>query len=175
MESNEDYCNLKPPLACSTPKHSDPTEKPSTSKPPVISLPRLTPHNTRQISSTETKERTVDLQIETRTQTLGTFERQEHHQNKYKNWSLTPKKPILLLGASNLSHLPRIKNDKVQVVSYPGAKLEHAHHIIKNKTPTAPEVQQVILHFGLNNRNEGNLTILRKMVERVLCVYKPTL
>lgn len=70
-------------------------------------------------------------------------------------------------GASNLSNLPKFENNKIQVVSNPGARLGHAYHILRNKTVTAPEVQIVILNFGLNNRKQGNVTILNKTVERL--------
>lgn len=103
--------------------------------------------------NTKDKEQsTNNLQTETLIQRFGIFERQEHRQNKLENWSLTPKKPIILLGDSNLTHLPKMKNEKVKIVSYPGAKLEHIFHILKNKTNMAPEVHVIVLYFGINNR-----------------------
>lgn len=74
-------------------------------------------------SQTENTELPVPkLQTEARTQTFGIYERQKYTQKKYENWSLTPKKPILFLGDSNLANLPKIENDKIQIVSYPGGK-----------------------------------------------------
>lgn len=118
-------------------------------------------------TSNDQEQSTNNLQTETLIQRFGIFERQEHHQNKLENWSLTPKKPIILLGDSNFTHLPQIKNEKIQVVSYPGAKLEHIFHILKNKTNMAPDVHVLVLFFGTNNREEGNTTKLKKIVERV--------
>lgn len=71
--------------------------------------------------------------------------------DKYKNWGLTP------------GRLPIIANDKVEVDCYPGANL--AYHIIKHKTPVSLGPQHVVLSFGLNNREQGNPTILSKSVE----------
>lgn len=65
---------------------------------------------------------------------------------------LKPKKTILFLGASNLSRLPKVKNDWVQIVSYPGAKLQHAYRIIKNKTEMSPETQLVIMNLMIGNK-----------------------
>ncbi|GAA6087139.1 uncharacterized protein LOC120555297 [Tachysurus ichikawai] len=73
------------------------------------------------------------------------FERHPHSGDKYRNWDLKPQRPILILGDSNLLRLPRINNPAVQVDSYPGANLSHAHHLIKYKTPTSTDTQKVVL------------------------------
>jgi len=44
----------------------------------------------------------------------------------------------------------------------------HAYHIVKNKT----ETKLIIMNFGLNDREQGNVTILSKMVERLLGVLE---
>lgn len=100
--------------------------------------------------------------------TRSVQQRQEHGGDKYRNWSLTPERPILFLGDSNLSHIPPLDNGNLQIVSYPGAKFEHAYHIIKNKTPTSPQVQQVVLAFGLNNRERLNRAHFEKTIQRML-------
>lgn len=40
----------------------------------------------------------------------SSFTRHEHVGNKYANWSLKPERPILIVGDSNLQHLPEIKD-----------------------------------------------------------------
>lgn len=43
-----------------------------------------------------------------------------------------------------------------------------AYNIVKHKTPVSAKVQQVILAFGINNREEGSLTTMRKAIQRLL-------
>lgn len=151
-----------PPTEPKQAESTNPTPSGSDSKP-------------KPTSSTGKKEPILKkLQTEKRVQSFGIFERQEHRQNKIENWSLKPQKPILILGDSNLTHLPKIPDEKTQVVSYLGAKLEHIYHILKNKTEIAPEVHIVILHFGTNNREVGNTTKLQKILERVRGAAKET-
>lgn len=80
------------------------------------------------------------------------FGRQDHGGDKIKNWSLRPKRPILIMGDSNMARLPVIFDDRVQVECYPGAHWFHAHEILRNRTPTTDEVTAVILSFGINDR-----------------------
>lgn len=82
--------------------------------------------------------------------------------NKFQNCALTPRREILIMGDSNLAKLPPILNKKVQIDWYPGAKLTHATHIIKNKTPTEPKVTKVILSFGINDREIADLNMQKK-------------
>lgn len=68
--------------------------------------------------------------------------REEHFGDKYGNWSLTPTRPVLIIGDSNISCLPIIDDDRIQMVSYPGAQLAHAYHLLKHKTGSTEEVQR---------------------------------
>lgn len=111
---------------------------------------------------------TADSHIRVQSTTLSIHARHEHFGDKYKNWFLTPTRPILFIGDSNLSCFPQIENAMVQVESYPGANLAHAYHILKHKTPQSPDVQHSVLCFGLNNREQGNPAIWKKSVERLL-------
>ncbi|KAG9260799.1 hypothetical protein AMEX_G25721 [Astyanax mexicanus] len=97
-----------------------------------------------------------------------------HYGDKYGNWHLEPTRPFLILGDSNLSRLPRIQDNRVQVDSYPGAMLAHANHIIKHKTQTSPDTQKVILSFGINNRSQSNPTLLKKQLSRLLGTAEST-
>ncbi|KAF3852866.1 hypothetical protein F7725_006221 [Dissostichus mawsoni] len=46
--------------------------------------------------------------------------RHEHRGNKARNWSLSPSREVLILGASNISRLPLIHDLRVQVDSFRG-------------------------------------------------------
>lgn len=80
------------------------------------------------------------------------FTSHRHYGMKFYYWSLTPARPILILGCSNLARLPTLYDRRIQISSYPGAKLVHAIHILHNKTLVSPDVRHVILSFGLNDR-----------------------
>jgi len=89
---------------------------------------------------------------------IGLFQKHLHRGDKYRDWSLTPTRPILILGASNMDRLPPIEDVRVQVDCYPGAKIAHAAHLLKYKTPVSTGVRVVILHFGFNDRSTTNVT-----------------
>lgn len=97
-----------------------------------------------------------------------------HEGNKYLNWSLSPSRPILILGDSNISRLPYIRDSRIQVDCYPGANLSHAAHLIKNKTPTSDIVQKVILSFGINNRKMNHPNQLGKDLQAMLKAARDT-
>lgn len=102
------------------------------------------------------------------------FTRHEHYGEKYRNWFLVPTRSILILGDSNMSRLPRIQDDRVQMDCYSGAQLAHACHLLRNKTRVSPQVGQVILGFGLNNRTQQNPALLTSLVKRLIMVTKAT-
>ena len=80
------------------------------------------------------------------------FTRHEHFNDKFKNWKLSVQRPILVLGDSNTSRLPKCNHKNVQVDSYPGARFCHALHILEN-TKRTDHVLKVILSFGINDKN----------------------
>jgi len=51
-------------------------------------------------------------------------------------WSLTPVRPILIIGDANLAYLPLIKENSIQVDSYPGWDMSQATFLLRNRTPT---------------------------------------
>lgn len=75
-----------------------------------------------------------------------------HQHTIYKNqdWRLTVRKPILIIGDSNLARIPVFTDERVQVDSYPGATCSHVTHLLK-KLSIQPQVEHVILSVGLNN------------------------
>lgn len=97
-----------------------------------------------------------------------------HTGDKYRHFTLKPQRPFLIMGDSNLNYIPRIENALVQVDCYPGAQLAHAYHVLKHKTPVSPAVQNVLLSFGLNNRDQGNPSLLSEQLKRLITVAKAT-
>lgn len=69
---------------------------------------------------------------------------------KIASWIIKVKKPIIILGDSNLSRIPVFRDSKVQVDSYPGATFNHIREVLCRTTPF-PRVEKVILSLGLNN------------------------
>lgn len=46
------------------------------------------------------------------------FQRQDHGGDKLKNWSLQPKRPIFILGDSNMARLPTVWGQGVQANNF---------------------------------------------------------
>lgn len=61
------------------------------------------------------------------------FTRHENMGNKTLNWDLDPRRPIQIIGDSNLQKLPLIKDHRVQTDCYPGSTFYHAVHMLKSK------------------------------------------
>lgn len=93
---------------------------------------------------------------------LPLYTHHPHLGDKYHNWFLDPQREIIILGDSNISRLPRIYDPRIQVDSFPGAKITHGVHLIKNKTPLSPQVKKVILSFGINDMHTTNPSLIRK-------------
>ena len=102
------------------------------------------------------------------------YTRHEHHGNKYSNWGLTPQRPIIIMGDSNLSRLPVIRDSRIQVDAYPGARIGHAIHILRFKTPPSPNTQKVILSFGLNHRDDSNASLLEANLATMVAKARAT-
>lgn len=87
---------------------------------------------------------------------------------KFKLWNLAPKRSVLILGASNLSRMPRVENKELEVHSYPSASLVQACTIVKHRTTVFQKARQVILAFGLNDQAQSNRIALKKNMERLI-------
>ena len=103
------------------------------------------------------------------------FEIHHHLGNREKNWSLKPQNQIIIVGDSNLKHLPPMVNPLVQVACYPGARLQHAVYLLGRSTPVSPEVRLAVLSFGLNdnmvNEPRRNRAQLLSMVHRARIAF----
>lgn len=96
------------------------------------------------------------------------FRTHNHQGDRNANWTLTPERSVLIMGDSNVGQLPRIVDSRIQVDCYPGARIGHATHILKHKTPTDTSVSIIILSFGINDREMTNPTLIEKPL-RDLC------
>ncbi|XDV10976.1 hypothetical protein PO909_000055 [Leuciscus waleckii] len=99
-----------------------------------------------------------------------------NHEGKEKarNWSLAPVNPVLFVGASNLSCLPRTEAWEVEVHSFPGATIVDGYYIVKHRTRTTGGTEHVVLAFSLNDRGNSNITALGKMLEKLVEAAKAT-
>lgn len=102
------------------------------------------------------------------------FERHEHQGNKSLNWKLTPSRPVLIIGDSNLARIPLIQDNRIQVDCYPGANLTQATHLLRHNTPLSREVQKVIVSFGTNDREQSNTILMKQKVKKLLSMAQTT-
>jgi hypothetical protein len=103
---------------------------------------------------------------------LELFTHHAHKGNKDLNWGLQPTRKILVMGDSNMSRLPLIMDEWVQVDCFPGANIARAVHLLKGNTPTSGIVERVILSFGTNDRNRGNTSLLEGSLRRLVLAAK---
>lgn len=137
--------------------------------------PRRTPRGNPKGTPRDTTLITSDSN---RAQEPGTntplYQLHERNNDKPLSWELSPSRPILIIGESNMSRLPSIPDARIQVDCYPGANLNHARHLLRNNTPTSPTTAKVILSFGLNNRRQSNPAQLKKDLHGMLEAAKVT-
>ena len=69
---------------------------------------------------------------------------------KIWDWELTIRKPIVIIGDSNISRIPRFADPRVQADSFPGATFHHLKGVVE-KLAQHPTVEKVVLSGGLNN------------------------
>lgn len=75
-----------------------------------------------------------------------------YSKHKLTDWSFSPTKAIVIMGDSNLNHIPPHAFSNVQIDSYPGATTHHIWKLLE-KTRTAPQVQTLIISIGINNKD----------------------
>ncbi|ESO94714.1 hypothetical protein LOTGIDRAFT_160947 [Lottia gigantea] len=74
-----------------------------------------------------------------------------------------PTKPILIIGSSNLGRIPE-GTSETQIESFPGARICHLKSII-TKAEASQVPNKVIVHVGLNDKQEGGNFIHIQMLE----------
>lgn len=72
---------------------------------------------------------------------------------KLQDWSFRVKRPVLILGDSNINRIPCNYNPNIQLDSYPGATIYHFLKICE-KTPINPTTKIVVFSIGINNRDQ---------------------
>lgn len=162
MDTGENTVDNEP-----KPGDGEGNKEPMSAPKPPIATP-LPQRLNRRLWGTPTK--TGDQRAETLTteKSKGLFTVHDHHDDKIKNWTLTPERQIMIIGDSNMRRLPEILDDRVQVDCYPGANISHATHLFKYKTPTTETVSMVILSFGINNRRKSNPSLLKNELRSML-------
>ncbi|KAL7373186.1 hypothetical protein ABVT39_000831 [Epinephelus coioides] len=72
---------------------------------------------------------------------------------KIQDWFFKAKKTVLVLGDSNINHIPGHIHSNIQLDSYPGA---NTYHFLKSceKTLPNPHVKILIISIGINNKDQ---------------------
>lgn len=72
---------------------------------------------------------------------------------KLQDWYFRGRRPVLILGDSNINRIPPHHHGNIQLDSYPGANIYHFHKIME-KSPINTSTKILILAVGLNNREQ---------------------
>lgn len=72
---------------------------------------------------------------------------------KLQDWSIRCKKPVLVMGDSNINRIPPYNNPDIQLDSYPGATIYHFLKVC-GKTPPNSHVKILVLSIGNNNKDQ---------------------
>lgn len=91
-----------------------------------------------------------DDMVEIRVPRFGKPTRHRNTYQKMVQWRVEIKQPILIIGDSNLSRIPKIEHPLIQIDSFPGAQILHLKQILGKLDPCL-RVQKVLLSIGLNN------------------------
>lgn len=92
---------------------------------------------------------------------------------KVQDWFFKPKKPVLILGDSNIKRIPPHCYEQIQLDSYPGA---NAYHFLKicEKTPSYPQVKIVIFSVGINNKDQDPRQTTLKQLKSLFRLSRST-
>jgi len=98
---------------------------------------------------------------EFRAQNAG-ITRHPNTEQKNKDWTLSPVRPIIIIGDSNVSRIKHCPNDATQIDSFPGVKFTHVQVILEKLKPQQ-QVRTLILSVGINNRSQKSPTAIRQL------------
>ena len=90
------------------------------------------------------------------TPSSGNFHPTSHiarHTRKLQDWSFKSRRPVLVLGDSNINRIPPHNNPDIQLDSYPGANMYHFLKICEKTVPN-PAIKIVVLSIGINNKDQ---------------------
>lgn len=90
------------------------------------------------------------------------------HESKDKTtWSVSPRKPCIIMGDSNLKCLPKIHNSQVQLDIYPGCRIPHMSALIKRLVTPSTTTTQVLISVGLGDVKAGSPATLQQAVKHL--------
>lgn len=90
----------------------------------------------------------------------------DHHGNELKNWRLSPWRPIIVMGDSNLHIFLRLIT-LTNRDCFPGANLRHALNILR-QLDTSEDTRLVLMSFGPNDRLTRDIQYLQERVTAIL-------
>ncbi|KAJ3583682.1 hypothetical protein NHX12_015937 [Muraenolepis orangiensis] len=73
-----------------------------------------------------------------------------HTNRKATMWSLPIRKPIIIMGDSNIARIPKFKQDGIQADSFPGATLRHLTAILLRLTSPRPDTKAASVNANLS-------------------------
>ena len=82
----------------------------------------------------------------------------KRHEGAKHTWALPAiKKPLLVIGDSNLSRISSSPTEAIQIESFSGAQFHHINKILKNCEQTE-KPDKIIISIGINNRKSNTGT-----------------
>ena len=86
-----------------------------------------------------------------------------HTNRKATMWALPIRKPMIIMGDSNVARIPKFQREGIQADSFPGATLRHLTAILLRLTSPRPDVKLILFSIGINNclREQTALTIIK--------------
>lgn len=72
---------------------------------------------------------------------------------RLQDWHFKPRKPVVILGDSNINRIPPHQNPEIQLDSYPGANMYQFLKLCE-KSPVSPSTKILVLSIGINNKDQ---------------------
>ncbi|TWW61316.1 hypothetical protein D4764_05G0014060 [Takifugu flavidus] len=119
---------------------------------------------------------TLELSQDTTSLTNTTYGPNHHiarPNRKVQDWSFKGRRPILILGDSNIKRIPGHTNPNIQLDSYPGANTYHFLKICEKTLPN-PNTKIVIFSIGINNRDQDPRKTTIKQLKLLVRTAKST-
>ena len=100
---------------------------------------------------------------------LSTYHKIERGSGMSKrDWRLEPRRPVLVVGDSQLERIPPLVDKRVQVDAFPGATLYNGTMILEALGRSHMEVRRVILSFGFNDRSTSTADTFKRNMKHLL-------
>ncbi|KAG7490778.1 hypothetical protein JOB18_042220 [Solea senegalensis] len=90
---------------------------------------------------------------------------------KMKDWHITVRKKVLIVGDSNVCRFPPFLDQRLQVDSYPGANFRHAAALMSKAIAITPP-ELIVLAFGVNHRSQRAHSTSVKQLQAALRATK---